>query len=928
MPPTHRYDSRVPDSAGEMLVGREADLRRVDSFLAGASTAGGTLLISGDPGVGKTALLAAAASRAEGAGVPTLRATAVQFEAQTSFSGLQQLLQPVIGEVGGLGPAHREVLTVVLGQGAGPVPPHEAVARALLALLARTAGERPLLITLDDLQWMDPTSALVLGITARRLIGTKVGLLGSERPGAGGFFEHSGLAVHLLRPLDDRAADALLVDRYPALAPRVRRRLVTEAQGNPLALLELPVSLTDSQRTASETLPGHLPLSSRLQAAFSSRIGTLPAVTRYLLLLAALEGTGDLHALERAVEGRCSLKQLGPAERAQLVSVDDRTGRLAFRHPLTRSAVVDLSTHDQRRHAHLALARPLSDQPERQAWHLGEATVAPDEAVAALLERAARSMSRRGDGSIAIASLLRAADLSPDAEQRARRLAEAAYVGASVTGDLYEVPRLLDHARRAAPGPGSLVTAVASSAYLLNGSGDVDTAHRLLSAAVALQPEPYDPDDPVLAEALHTLLLICFFSGRPEPWQPLDAALGRFGGDPGAPAITRATFGDPARCTRDDLERLDTAVAELTHVSDPLRIVRTGISSAYVDRLGGCADALRRVVEAGRKGEAVAPAIDALFLLANHALLTGEWEQLNRAAHEGLAMCEDHGYPMLAWPGKFLLAARAAMQGDHATANALTGEMDRWAGPRRAGAVRFYAAHTRALSALGRGDFEEAYRQAVIVSPAGEFPAFVPHAVWLVMDLSEAAVRTGRRGAARAHVAAARDTGLDTLSPRLRMLLLAADALAADSDASSLFEQALTVPEAERWPFDLARVHLSYGEHLRRCRAAARSRHHLATARDVFGQLGAHPWTRRAAQELRAAGGHREDDSGGSGSPLTPQQSEIAKLAAAGFTNKEIGERLFLSPRTVSTHLYQLFPKLGVSSRAALRDALGRLEEG
>ncbi|WP_370147515.1 AAA family ATPase [Streptacidiphilus sp. EB129] len=913
------------EGLNRVLVGRDADLQRIDIFLTSLSTAGGTLLVSGELGVGKTALLAAAAHRAAAARIPSLHATAVQFEAQTSFSGLQQLLLPVIDEVDTLGPGHRAALTVALGLGSGPAPAHQTVAGALLALLTRMTHERSLLLVLDDLQWMDPTSAVVLGFVARRLLGTKVGLLCAARPEAGSFFEHTGLPVHILEPLDERAADALLAERYPALAPKVRQRLMAEAQGNPLALLELPVPLSDSQRTASDALPAYLPLSSRLQAAFASRVSTLPAITRRLLLLAALEGTGDLSVLQAAVADRCSLKHLGPAERAHLVRVDDRTGRLAFRHPLIRAAVVDVSTSDQRRSAHRALASPLAEQPERQAWHLGQATVTPDEGVAALLERAARSMGRRGDGSIAIASLLRAADLTPDGGQRARRLAEAAYLGASITGDLHQVPRLLDDARRAAPGSESLVAAVAGSSYLLNGSGDIDTAHHLLSSAVALQREPHDPREPTLAQALHTLMLVCFFSGRPDMWQPMDAALNTFSADPGILAITRATFADPARCTPQQLARLDAAIAELARESDPVTIIRVGIASAYVDRLGGCTQALTRVADAGRKGELVAPAIDALFLLGNHALLTGQWDLLTRVAHEGLAFCQDYGYPMLAWPGNFLLAARAAIRGDHTTAAAMTDAMDQWARPRRAGAVGFYAAHVRTLTALGQGDFEEAYRQATIVAPAGVLPPFVPQALWLLLELTEAAVRTGRHSEARAHVAAAVEAGLDTISPRLKMLLLACTALVSDSGRDARFQQALAVPEAECWPFDLARIHLHYGEHLRRNRSTTQARQHLAAAIDTFQQLGAHPWADRAAQELRATGGHREGGPSSPGSPLTPQQSEIAKLAAAGLTNKEIGERLFLSPRTISTHLYQLFPKLGVTSRAALRDALDQL---
>ncbi|WP_351235906.1 AAA family ATPase [Streptomyces sp. NPDC002133] len=910
------------------LVGREADLRRMDAFLGGLTTVGSTLLVSGEPGVGKTALLDAAASRAAGRGVSVLHATGAQFEARTSFSGLQQLLHPVIGEAQGLSPVHRPALLVALGDGSGPAPAPDAVARALRALLARLTREHPLVLIVDDLPWLDASSALVLGFAARRLIGTKAGLLCALRPGADSFFDRSGLPEHLLQPLSDQAADTLLADRYPALAPRIRKRLMAQAQGNPLALLELPVSLGDSSRTA-QGLPEQLPMSSRLQAAFAARVRGLPAVTRYILLLAALEGTGDLQVLEAVVAGRCSLKQLGPAERAQLIRIDDRTGHLTFRHPLTRSAVVELSTSDQRRGAHLALARPLADQPERRAWHLGQATVTPDAGIAALLEHAARSMSRRGDGSIAIASLLRAADLTPDAAERARRLAEAAYVGAQVTGDLHDVPRLLDDARRTAPGPGPLVAAVASSAYLLNGSGDIDTAHRLLGAAVALQREPYDAHDPTLTEALHTWLLVCFFGGRPQLWRPLDAALGRFTADTGILAVTRATFADPARCTPDDLARLDTAIAELTYESDPVHIVRVGIAAAYVDRLADCGEALLRVAEAGRKGEAIAPAIDALFLLGLHYLHTGQRESLNRVVHEGLALCQDHGFAMPSWPGQFLLATHAAIQGNSGVACALADDMDRWAGPRQAGAVHAYAAHVRALAALGRGDFEEAFRQATAVAPAGAFPEFARHALWLLLDITEAAVRTGRPAQARAHVAAAREAGLGAISPRLQMLLLAAAGLTAETRASAWFEQALAVPGIERWPFDRARVLLYYGEHLRRAKATTAARRHLSAAADAFQQLRALPWAKRAVQELRAAGGrHGNSSTPGSAVPLTPQQWEIAKLAAAGLTNKEIGARLFLSSRTVSTHLYQLFPKLGVTSRAALRDALDQLHRG
>jgi hypothetical protein len=571
----------------EGLTGRAGDLRRIDGFLRSLDAAGSALVICGEAGVGKTALLAAAAARAARAVVRTLTATGTQFEAQTGFGTLQQLLEPVLGELGTLDPSHREVLAVALGRGSGPAPAVEAVARAVVGLLGRLTRERPLLLVLDDLQWMDPTSALVLGLVARRLLGTGAGLLAADRGDADNYFDSTGCSVHVLEPLDDEAADALLVARFPVLARRVRQRLRAEARGNPLALLELPVALTGSAQHAAATGAGALlpPLSltRRLQVAFASRVTSLPAPTRYLLLLAALEGTGDMRLLQAAVAGRCSLKHLGPAERAQLVRVDDQAGRLYFRHPLTRLAIVDLSTSDQRRSAHLALARPLADQPERHAWHLGQAAVGPDEDVAAQLERAAQSMSRHGDGARAIAALLRAADLSPEPARRAGRLVSAAYLGVHVTGDLHQVPRLLDDAQRFAEqgddglgesnrtGPGPLLAAVASSAYLLNGSGDIDTAHRLLSEAVALHPQPCDPQDEILAEALHTLMLICFFSGRQELWQPVDATLAGLADDDGMLAVTRGTFADPVRSTPSQRAHLDQAVAQLAYESNPAR---------------------------------------------------------------------------------------------------------------------------------------------------------------------------------------------------------------------------------------------------------------------------------------------------------------------------------------------------------------------
>ncbi|MFF3876690.1 LuxR C-terminal-related transcriptional regulator [Streptomyces sp. NPDC001978] len=340
---------------------------------------------------------------------------------------------------------------------------------------------------------------------------------------------------------------------------------------------------------------------------------------------------------------------------------------------------------------------------------------------------------------------------------------------------------------------------------------------------------------------------------------------------------------------------------------------------------------MRRTASGGRTGENIFPAIQASFLWGSHAWFTGRWSELREVAHHGLALCEEFRYPLRSWTGKFVLACASAACGEFAATRGLADQMDQWARSRRANAVRQYAAHAKTLIALSQGDFEEAYQHVGTIAPTGSLPPFVGHALWVILDQVEAAVRTGRREKALAHIRAARDAGLDAVSPRLNMVLLASAALAAENDEEAVlrFSEALAVEGPERWPFDHARIQLYYGERLRRGKAPARARHYLGAAAEIFGRLGASPWTDRTNKELRACGSAVRAHTRPDGATLTPQQREIAclacqSLAAAGLSTKQIGEKLFLSPRTVSTHLYQLFPKLGVTSRAALRDALDR----
>jgi DNA-binding CsgD family transcriptional regulator len=589
--------------------------------------------------------------------------------------------------------------------------------------------------------------------------------------------------------------------------------------------------------------------------------------------------------------------------------------------------VVASSTSAERSEVHRQLADLYRGEPERRAWHLAEAAVEPSEEVATLLQEAAHTNIRRGDTESAIAQLLRAADLSPAGSLRSVRLAEAAYLGANVNGDLRYVPTLLAEARQADPEHrGSLAGAVAGAYELLNGDGDVEAAHRLLLAAVKALPDPRAANNTMLCEALYSLVMVSFFSGRAELWRPVHTAIDHL--EPRPPDdidILARTFGDPVRSALPALGRLDAAIAGLANEVSPARITRTAIAAAYTDRLPGCRGPLRRVVDHGRAGGAVTSAIEALFLLGNDAFFSGRWIELAQLTDEGLALCRANGYRLLEWPGLFLQALLAAARGDDDSTLALTREMLTWAEPRMVRSVQYYAAHARALSALGRGDFESAFRQTSSISPAGVFGEYIPHVLWVLMDLVDAAVHSGRCAEAAAHVAAARKARIADISPRLSMIVSGAAAIAApDHDKDELFRAALATTDGTRWPFEHARIQLAYGERLRRIKRTGEARNYLRSALDTFERLDARPWVMRACSELRAAGVSTDMAEHPIETCLTAQEREIAKLAATGLTNKQIGERLFLSHKTVATHLYQLFPKLGVTSRAALRDALAR----
>ena len=739
-------------------MGRGGELTLIGAFIEQACTCGDTLLLFGEPGAGKTALLDAAAGTASDAGTLVLRAAGVEFEADLPFSGLHQVLLPLLDEFGQLSAAHRDALNVALGYGEGPPPDRLLVSTATLTVLRQAAAASPVLVIVDDLPWLDRASAGVLGFVARRLADSRVGFLAASRPGLESFFERAGLAQHELGPLDEKAASGLVSARFPELAPRVLQRVLAEARGNPLALLELPAALSGAQRAATVALPAVLPLSRRLQGLFASRASALPAPARWLLLLAVLDGSGDLRTLQAAA-GPQQIEDLAPAEQAGLVRVDDRTGRLVFRHPLTRSAVVELSTSGDRRRAHRALAAQLADQPERRAWHLGEAAVEPDEQVAGLLEETAQRILRRADAVGAVSALLRAAELSPARADRSRRLAQAAAVGAAYSWETDTASQLLSSMDEASPESATyLLTAVAAAFVLLNADGDVITAHRLLTQAIEDQARPYRISDTGVFEAVYGLFLMCRLGGRPELWMSFHAAISGFAPDvPKDLYLLGQTCADPVRTAAGVLPLVDAAIAGLRSETDHLRILTISSTAHFTDRQPGCREALWRVVREGRRVSGIAPLITALDHLGLDAWLAGQWDQAQELADEGLELSLAHGYPLLTWSFRYRQALIAAARGAYDGAHTLTDEMLRWAAPRRIGLAGLAAHHVRSVAALGRGDLEDAYQHATAISPAGVLASHVPLALWVLLDLVEAAVRTGRRTEAAAHVTAMYD---------------------------------------------------------------------------------------------------------------------------------------------------------------------------
>lgn len=916
----HPYDQTLH------LVGRERELSALRGFVAESTVDGAALLLSGEPGVGKSALLHTVADLAAEHGGRIIRGEGVEYETDVSFAGLHQLVDPLTDDLERLPLTSRTALRTALGIGSesAPVPDRLAVMSASLALFREAASNTPLLVVIDDMHWLDRATASVIGFVGRRLGGSPIGVLGSTRPGSSGFLERTMWPELLVPPLGEDDAMELLAHQFAHLPTRVRRDVAHEAQGNPLALLEFAAVATHHRAGEAPDRGSTSGALREVQALYAARIDRLPAATRRLLLLAVLDGSGSLAGLAEA-RGSAGLRDLGPAELDHLVVVDERGGSIRFRHPLIKSAVVELSTHDERREAHQRLAEVFANQPERRGHHVAESAQAPDETLASLIEQGARGTLQRGDVVGAVARLLRAADLSTDRGERSRRLAHAAFIGAFAAGELESSSQLLRDARRADPTLGETLEAAVATAYtLLNSDGDATMAHRLLTSAIESALAEPDRDRDALSRGLYTLVVICHYAGRVDYWDDFDALVARMEETASVDAVRLIeTFAAPLTASTSALAALDRQVEQLDEILDVELIIRTAIASFYTDRLAGCREALDRVVRGGPESGAVASVLMAQNMIMFDDLNAGRWDAAERVVAEAGALAEKLGYPLYGSSSTYAGALIAARRGDLAACDASCEGMVAWAAPRRLGRLQDFAHHALGEAALGSGAFEEAYAHAAAIGGPGSLHTHDPQALWSALDLVDAAVHTGRTDEARSHAAAMREAGLGRISQRFALVTAAASAVVApDADAPTLFDQSLSLPGIEQWPFELARVQLAYGERLRRMRRTRDARTQLYAAQRGFDRLGATPWSQRASTELRATGPTRQSGRTEGVESLTPQELEVAQLAASGLTNREIASRLYVSPRTVSAHLYRAFPKLGITTRAALRDAL------
>jgi DNA-binding CsgD family transcriptional regulator len=903
-----------------MLVGRSSERATLDQLMEMVRAGGGqALLLCGEPGIGKTALLEYLVESA--ADLTVVRAAAVESEMELPFASLHQLCATMLDRLPGLPRPQRQALEIVFGVSAGAAPDRLLVGLAVLSLFSEVAEERPLLCVVDDAQWLDRASALILAFVARRLLAEPVGLVFAAREPGEELRDVSELEVH---GLDDGDARALLNLTVPFMLHERVQRLIAEAQGNPLALLELPRARTAMGLAGGFGMLGEQTLSGRIEESFIGRLEELDDNVRLLLLVAAAEPVGDPLAMWRAAERLgIGVRAADGAKATELLSIGDR---VSFRHPLVRSAVYRSAPIQERRTVHAALAEVTDRElePHRRAWHLAAAAPGPDEGVAAELERSALEAQARGGLSAAAAFLRRAVALTRDSVKRADRALAAAQ--ASLHAGLFETARELLAAAEAGPleeFQSARVELLRGQIAFAGGAGS-DAPPALLRAAKRLERLDVDL-------ARETYL---------DAWGAAEFA-GRLAREGDLYEVSRAArcVAPPIRAATPPDLLLDGLAMLMTEGSRAAAPMLRRATTAFVDEPSSVEDNFRwgwmttvpalvlwdeeswhtlsaRQLDQAREAGALARLPIDLTACAILDTFRGDFPRAASAIAEADAVTEATGARIAPYSATLL----AALRGREADASRLIETMSQDAGAGGQGIGVQWAEWVTSILLNGLGHYE----QALVASQqaSADTPELFIHR-WALSELIEAAHRTGNSdvsAAALAHLAeATAGAGTDWASgimARSRALLREGET------AERLYQEAVERLGRTRLRPELARAHLLYGEWLRREKRRADAREQLRVAHDLLTAIGMEAFAERARGELLATGETVRKRTVETRDELTSRERQIAQLARDGLSNPEIGARLFLSPRTVEYHLRKVFPKLGISSRKELHAAL------
>ncbi|GAA4587970.1 LuxR family transcriptional regulator [Planotetraspora phitsanulokensis] len=895
-----------------MLLGRDPELEVVDRLVDGVrASTGRALVVVGEPGIGKSALMDHAMGRA-GQEMRVLRVAGVEGEAELPYSALHLLLRPVLDRIEVLPALQASALRAAFGMEPAAGADRLLVGLATLTLLSDLAAERPLLCLVDDGHWVDTASAAALHFVGRRLEHDPIGLIVAVRE-QGGPSDHASsfatLPVMRLAALPREAATALLAREAPELPARLRNRVLAAARGNPLALRELPKTVDDEEPSGTDPLP----ITECLRRAFTGQIDRLEDAARKLLVIIAAEGTGDLGTVMRVADllgvPRTTLAE---AERAGLVVVT--AGSVRFRHPLVRTAAYQGALFTQRQVVHQALAMTVeTSDPHRWAWHLAAAAFGPDEHAAAALERTAESSLQRDGQAVAVAAYERSAQLSEDGPARSRRLSAAA-MAAIEAGQFVRAGELCDAAARLTDEPAVLARLAGARGRLEFERGNPRAAARLMIDGAAKVPVEA-PED-----AAEMLVLATYYAGH-----GVDLPLA-------GQAVTMLNSLDlPANHGFQPYMRQARGLYQLIagEAADhatfealrPTSVWEQSWTARALNFAGRASEALEistAMVAQTRADGLIGHLANALFHQSCAQTLLGRCRAAAESAEQGLMIAADTDQGSVATYLRGLLAWLAALDGDDQRCRAFADEAIRYADDHGAPPSAADATWALALLDLGNGRYESALSRM-----ENRWQGW-PHSsarVRATADHIEAAVRAGEPGiAARLIGELDADIG-KLLDPCAPSIIARCRALVSPArEAEHHFVTALRQGECQDRPFDRARTLFAYGTWLRREHRKTEARSRLRAAVEIFQRSGATLWASRAQGELRATGDRSATRSPEPGliDRLTPQEFQIVRLAATGATNRDIGTQLFISPRTVAQHLYRAFPKLGITTRTEL----------